>query len=40
MLGDKIIEAENGIVTNLDQVTLKVGRTVIETPLKQGLEMA
>jgi hypothetical protein len=38
MLGEKIIEAQERIMTNIDRVTLKVGRAVIETPLKQGLK--
>jgi hypothetical protein len=38
MLGDKIIEAQNSIVSNIDQVSLKLGGVVLETPLKQGLE--
>jgi hypothetical protein len=37
MLGDKIIEAQEGIVANIDQVTLQLGQVVLETPLKPGL---
>ena len=37
LLGDKILEANKKIISDLDQVRLSVGALVIETPRKAGL---
>lgn len=38
LLGDKILEANNKILSTTDEITLRAGSLPVETPLKAGLE--